>query len=155
MREKIRGLSIIAALSILSGCTPTYNVGLIDSSNAFQSEYVNKHCENKDKESVRTTLGPPSFTNESDTKWYYVGTKVLNRPFFPKIENQKINQITFSSKGIVQNIEISSAAPYTIKHLKNQTPTRLKKTSSIHKIFKFRMTKNKKKKPEKKTLEFY
>ncbi len=155
MKEKIQTLSIIAGLITLTGCTPSYNIGLLDSSKTFQLAHLSKNCTNKDKGFVRTILGPPSFANESDTKWYYVGTKVLNMPFFPKIENQKITQITFSEKGVVRDIEVSSSAPYKIKPLKNQTPTRLEKTSALQKIFKFKMTKNKRKRKEKKTLEFY
>jgi outer membrane protein assembly factor BamE (lipoprotein component of BamABCDE complex) len=155
MRKKIQELSILASLLMLAGCAPKYNVGLMHSSKTFQSEYVNKNCTNKDKKSVRELLGPPSFTNESNTKWYYVGTQVLNRPFFPKIESQKITQIEFSEKGIVQNIEVSSATPSAIKPLKNQTPTRLKEVPIMSKIFRLKMKKSKRKMPEKKTLDFY
>jgi outer membrane protein assembly factor BamE (lipoprotein component of BamABCDE complex) len=153
MKKNLVPIFTLAALSLLGGCVHTRNVGLMESSPAFDAEQLKISCTNQDKDTVRKLLGAPSFTNDSEDKWYYVGIAVQEMPFSSKIKSQNITQIEFCKENLVAQINTSSQVPSEVKILSNKTPTQLKKaraknilTASI----------KKKRKPKvKKILNFY
>jgi outer membrane protein assembly factor BamE (lipoprotein component of BamABCDE complex) len=153
MKKNLVPIFTLAVLSLLGGCVHTRNVGLMESSLAFDAEQLKTSCINKDKDTVRTLLGAPSFTNNAEDKWYYVSITVQEMPFSSKMKSQKITQIEFCKKNLVTQINTSSQMPSEIKILSNKTPTQLKKTPTKNILT---SSIKKKRKPKvKKILNFY
>ncbi len=154
MKKILLSVFILTIASFFAGCSHTRKIGLTDCV-ALDPEKVKVSCENKDKATVLTLLGAPSFTNEAESNWYYVGIEVKEALFDSKIESQKITQIQFSTEGIVKNINTYCSKPSKIKILATKTPTKIKNTHDIRHFLAPTSTKKKRQPKIKQVLNFY
>lgn len=103
-RRRMAGLLMVVAILPVLGCSAVYdNHGYIPTDEELALVVVGKDT----RDTVATTIGRPSTEGLlNDQGWYYVQSKWRNYGALPPKEvDRQVVAITFSTDGIVENIE--------------------------------------------------
>jgi outer membrane protein assembly factor BamE (lipoprotein component of BamABCDE complex) len=118
-----RRLFSCAALAVLiSGCSPTLAVR----GNILQDYQVASVVVGQDTQSeVLRKLGSPTTKAPFDDRtWYYMGQKTEKHGILdPKINEEKIYEVTFDEQDILANIRDVTQKRLAVPYIREKTPT--------------------------------
>lgn len=121
--NKFRFLAYAAAgVTLISACTPTYNVR----GNLIQDYQIADIKAGKDTRSdILKKLGSPTTKAPfNEDIWYYMGQEMSKKGIFdPEVVAERIIVVAFNEEGIVQRMEEVKGNRMDIPYQERKTPT--------------------------------
>ncbi|MAE50218.1 MAG: cell envelope protein SmpA [Micavibrio sp.] len=119
---------------VLAGCTPTK----MQRGNMLETHQLERVEAGKSSRSdVLRLLGSPTTVAPfNDDIWYYIGQETEKRGILdPKVVNERIVAVTFSTDGLVESVNDVNADRINIPIERDATPTHGTETSAVQQIF--------------------